>query len=81
MSSLPEPDAHPAGAARFVGRPVSFDDIHGGRAERRLVGMVDHARYVGRTKRGAIPDYELTVRGASGKTVTVSLVENYVIFQ
>lgn len=42
-----------------------------------LVGIIDAARYLGKTERGAIPNYSLTVRGASGKTVEVNLVEQY----
>lgn len=67
-------DPHPAGPARWIGMRASFNY---GEPPRRLVGIVEASRYIGRTQRGAIPDYELTVRGTSGKTVTVSLVESY----
>ena len=63
-------DPHP-NPDRFVGRAASFD--HGGR---RLVGIVETQRYTGRTVRGEIPDYDVTIRGASGAAVTVSLVES-----
>lgn len=78
---IPEPaDGYTPNPHRWIGRAISFDDPAGGIPPRRLVGIVDAARYVGRTKRGAIPDYELTIRGQSGKTVTVSLVESYATF-
>jgi hypothetical protein len=64
-------DPHPAGAGRFLGLAASF--THQGK---RLRGIVCAARYIGPTTRGAIPDYEVTLRGASGATVTVSLVES-----
>jgi hypothetical protein len=72
-----ESDPHPDGARRFIGRSVSFDDPAGGPSPRRLVGMVEAANYTGRTVRGAIPDYSLTIRGQTGKRVTVSLVESH----
>lgn len=72
-----ESDPHPDGARRFVGRSVSFDDPAGGSSSRRLVGMVEAASYTGRTVRGAIPDYSLTIRGQTGKRITVSLVESH----
>jgi hypothetical protein len=70
-----EADPHPAGPSRFLGRSIRFD-----RDGKRLVGIVTEARYVGRTERGDIPDYELTVRGASGACITVSLVESHASF-
>jgi hypothetical protein len=69
-------DPHPDGPTRFLGRTVSFDDPAAGATSRRLVGVVDAARYIGRTSRGSIPDYRLTVRGKSGRQVEVSLVES-----
>jgi hypothetical protein len=64
-------DQHPAGAARFLG--LAATATHEGRRKR---GIICAARYVGRTARGGLPDYEVTLRGASGATVTVSLVES-----
>ena len=58
--------------ARFVGKRVTFD--HAGK---RLVGLIEAQVYAGRTVRGAIPDYRLTVRGDSGRTLEISLVESY----
>lgn len=63
-------------AARFVGKVAAFD--HAGR---RLVGLVEAQRYVGRTPRGEIPNYELSVRGTSGSLLKVNMVESYTIFR
>ncbi len=41
------------------------------------VGVVVAAKALSPTKRGAIPDIELTVRGRSGKEAVLSVVENY----
>jgi len=74
-------DPHPKGAARFLGRACSFNASRGGSVE-RLVGVIDGAQYIGRTERGQIPDYRLTIRGHSGATLTVpSMVEAYTSFQ
>lgn len=72
-------DPHP-NHSRFVGRPVSFENPAGGHSGKRLVGTVEAQRFIGFTTRGSIPDYELTVRGKSGKTVIISLVESYATF-
>jgi len=77
---LPDEDPHPSGPSRWVGRHCSFDYADGGTPPRRLVGCVEAAVYAGRTARGAIPDATLTIRGRSGKAVTVSLVEAHVTF-
>jgi hypothetical protein len=66
-------DPHPAGPGRFLGLAASFTHPTNGK---RLRGIVCASRYVGPTARGAIPDYDVTLRGASGSTVTVSLVES-----
>jgi len=73
-------DPHPDGARRFIGRSVSFNNPAGGTPPGRLVGVVESANYIGRTVRGSIPDYQLTIRGQSGRRVTVSLVESYASF-
>jgi hypothetical protein len=44
----------------------------------RKRGRVVEVRETDPTPVGTIPDYLVTIQGASGKTVTVSLVENYV---
>jgi hypothetical protein len=70
-------DPHPAGPSRFLGRTCSFDY---GSPPQRLFGMVESAHYIGRTARGAIPDYSLSLRGASGRLVEVTLVESRAVF-
>ena len=67
--------APPFPSARWEGRACSFD--HGGV---RLVGICERATWAGYTVRGAIPDWRLLIRGASGRTVEVSLVEQHVTF-
>lgn len=59
----------------IIGKSVSFD--HPDHGDVRLVGVVIEAKDNGKTARGAIPDLLVTVRGASGKTLTVSFVESY----
>ena len=62
---------------RFIGRTARFMPIgqsHGP----QLVGIVTAQRFTGRTQRGNLPDYELSVRGSSGAIKTISLVENRV---
>ena len=44
---------------------------------KRLVGIIEAQRFIGFTQRGNIPDYQLTIRGASGALITTSLVESY----
>lgn len=60
---------------RWVGRVARFD--YDGK---RLVGTVTAQRYSGRTERGNLPDYALTIRGSSGATLVVSLVESRASF-
>lgn len=72
-------DPHP-NHARFVGRAVAFDHPAGKADARRLVGVVESQRYIGRTKRGDIPDYTLSIRGKSGRLIETSLVESYATF-
>lgn len=66
-------DPHPAGSARFIGKAVVFS-----RDGKRLVGVVESARFAGFTTRGNIPDTEMIIVGKSGTKVTASLVENHV---
>lgn len=69
---------HETQAAKWLGKRVSFDGEHGGpMAGKTLVGLIESARYLGETERGKIPNWSLTVRGASGKTCEVNLVEQY----
>lgn len=70
-------DPHPV-PNRFVGKACSFNHSFGGGPVKRLVGVIEAQTYIGRTTRGDIPDYALTIRGSSGRAVAVSLVENLV---
>ena len=56
---------------KWIGCTAQF--IHQGQS---LVGIVIAQRFTGRTGKGNIPDYALVVRGQSGKTLEISLVEN-----
>lgn len=67
------PENHPQEPQRnYVGKRCSFD--YDGK---RLAGVIVAQEFAGLTARGAIPDHRLVVRGASGRTLTVSLVESY----
>lgn len=62
----------PLTAENLVGLPCSFD--HEGK---RLTGTITAAKANGLTQRGGIPDWLVTVRGQSGRSITVSFVETY----
>lgn len=64
-------------ASDLVGKTVSFDHHSGDGSIRRLSGIITEAKENGRTLRGDIPDFLVTVRGSSGATKTVSYVETY----
>lgn len=75
--------SHETRAANWIGKRCSFNSEPGGNlgmaglSAKVLVGIIEAARYIGKTERGQIPNYSLTVRGASGKTVEVNMVEQY----
>lgn len=54
----------------LIGKPASFD-YQG----TRLVGTIVATKDAGLTERGAIPDAQVTLRGESGKELTVSMVD------
>jgi hypothetical protein len=56
----------------WIGRTVRFD--HGGK---RLSGRLVAAHFTGFAGKGRIPDYQLTIAGASGAKMTVSMFETY----
>ncbi len=69
---------HETRAANWIGKRCSFNaELGGAIGGKVLVGIVEAARYIGKTERGQIPNYSLTVRGASGKTAEVNFVEQY----
>jgi hypothetical protein len=57
----------------LIGLKATFDGPNG----KRLTGIITAAKDNGLTKRGAIPDFLVTVRGESGATLEVSLVESH----
>ena len=72
-------DPYASEPTRFIGRTARFLPVgqcHGV----QKVGIVTAQRFTGRTTKGNLPDYELSVRGQSGKVITISLVENRVSF-
>ena len=75
MSTPADNDPYADQPKKWVGKTARFD--HAGQ---RLVGVVIAQKWAGRTARGAIPDYTLTIRGNSGKTLDVSLVESRASF-
>lgn len=62
----------PINPADLIGLKCSFE--HTGR---RLTGIITDAKDNGLTDRGKIPDILVTVRGQSGQSIKVSLVESY----
>lgn len=73
--STADTDPNAGQPAKWVGRTARFD--HAGA---RLVGTVTAQAYAGRTARGNLHDWTLSVRGSSGKTLEVSLVESRASF-
>jgi len=61
----------------FVGLLVTFD-LHRASKVSRESGQVSAQRWLGFTKRGALPEYELTIIGKSGRSVTARLAEDHV---
>lgn len=57
---------------RWIGATARFD-LNG----KRLVGVVMSHVFTGRTAKGNIPDYEVTIRGQSGAVLTVSMHKTY----
>lgn len=56
----------------WIGLRCSFD-YQG----KRLAGVITAQEYAGKTERGSLHDWTVTIRGQSGKCVTVSLVNSY----
>lgn len=67
-----EKDPHPCRPRQWICKTCRF--IHEGRS---LVGEVIALEYIGRRGPSAIPDYRLTIRGATGAKLTVSMFETY----
>jgi hypothetical protein len=74
----------PEAAAAFVGKIACFYELQGAVVQglpkggaKKLVGQVVSAKPWADADPGAIPNALLTVRGRSGKTKDVNLVEQY----
>jgi hypothetical protein len=63
---------------QFVGLFVSFDLRRSNGAVTREKGEVIEQRWLGLTERGLIPEYEVTIRGSSGKSVLARVTEDCV---
>lgn len=62
----------------YTGRLIKFDAPKDSPlAGKRLSGIIESSKPIGLTERGAIPDHELVVVGASGKKFTISRVNSY----
>ena len=69
---MSEGDPHADRPTQFIGQTARF--IHQGRT---LSGTVIAQEYNGRRGPSKLPDYNLTIRGASGAMMTVSMFETY----
>jgi len=74
---MSEPSKYVGQIAAFYPKPGAVIGCVPVAGSVRHVGAVVGAKPNGITKRGAIPDTLLTIRGKSGRTVTVSMVESY----
>jgi hypothetical protein len=73
---LPGKEPHPH---NFVGMVVSFDLRRAGGLITREKGEVLEQKWLGLTERGQIPEYELLIRGKTGKTVLARVTEDHVM--
>ena len=62
----------------FVGLVVEFDLVRTGGVVTRERGEVVAQKWLGLTKRGLIPEYELNVRGKSGRIAKARLTDDFV---
>lgn len=69
---MSEADPHAERPTQWMGRTVHF--VHQGKT---LSGLVIAQEYNGRRGPSKIADYNLTVRGASGAKLTVSMFDTY----
>lgn len=74
---MSEPGKYVGLIAAFYPSPGAVKNCMELNGAKRHVGAVVGTKPNGTTQRGAIPDTLLTIRGKSGRTVTVSLVESY----
>lgn len=62
----------PINPTDLIGLKCSFE--HNGK---RVTGIITDAKPAEPFGKGRIPDFSVTVRGASGRTLTVSMCESY----
>lgn len=80
MTPTADIDPYASEPKKWVGKTARF--LPTGKAHgTQMVGIVTAQKWVGRTVKGCIPDYELSVRGQSGKVIQISMVENRVTFE
>ena len=72
---MQEEDPHASRPHQWLGATARFD--HQGK---RLTGTVIHQEFIGLVGPSKIPDYRLTIRGASGAKMTVSMFDTYLNF-
>lgn len=65
-----------AAAKTFIGKIFEFS-LDGTERGVRVRGKCIGAEYTGRHPSNGIPDYSLTLRGRTGKTLTISMTFNY----
>ena len=71
-----EGDPHASRPSQWIGKQARF--THEGR---NLSGTVIAQEYVGRRGPSLLPDYRITVKGASGAKLSVSLFDTYMTFE
>jgi hypothetical protein len=72
---IPSKETHPR---KFVGQFVRFDLRRAGGVVTEEKGEVIAQEWLGLTKRGSIPEYQLTIRGKSGRSVLARLTDDHV---
>lgn len=66
-------------ARKFVGLMVEFDLARAGGKTTRERGEVVAQKWLGVTERGRVPEYEVTVRGRSGRAALVRVTRDHVV--
>lgn len=72
--AAPEPYAR-----KFVGLMVEFDLNRAGGKTTRERGDVTAQKWLGLTERGRIPEYEVTVRGRTGRSALARVTRDHVM--
>ena len=69
----------PAPPKKFVGMVVEFDLHREGGKVTRERGEVIEQRWLGVTQRGHVPEYEVTVRGRTGRAAKARVSRDHVM--